>query len=1322
VSEADTIGKKVVDSIAGVPAFIARLAALRYMFPEFPEYMIWEIDSQSQGGKPGEGALMQVTFGALNKIPAATLPGKTAKLAAESSLLAGITAAGGGDTTEILTSAAIPIGFKSINAAKSAYRQLSAIKPPKTSGYKTTIEALSELQKLEKAGKEIPENLKQFKAQVDEIVKPVRAMAEAEMAVVDPVIPTPLKSDGLASQIYTKVASQIERKTGLFPYIQPNGKFTILDSANLHELKTNVPADKVGREIQRLLLTETPETVASPYRRKGNSMTIDDRVVLKQNLNRLEVVSNAAYKEGKAAGIQSEQGKIQALKDKMLAFKTQQGVKEDRMILAREIITDTLPKAEQGPFLANLLKAQTEGGFDKLIGQMEGYIQRREISNSVKMMRETYRELLSRYGDRTGKPFAKAPENLRPILEKIYNGVNVKNIREPLLEGDMAGLSDDVAKLVGNLRDAVGALNAKSKTAAELGESFFAIPEAVADGLNDIASRPTGKLTPHDVNFLNYVTRMVVRRSDMAHTIKVGEKEYALGEISKELLSGVRQRDVMPGDIKTGLAGETKNLKKFLTTEQEQLPTLLFKMFGDNKTTRQMLRDLWDAENKALEIEQTSFQIVRDYLKQKNVDLDNVIKSLDKPIEVSIGGQKVTMQRGELLSLAMMTRDPYVFDQLMQTKGLEIRGNRYSKQTIDEMGEAFAKLTADEMTYGSAFFHLNNTFLKHLVNKTSMALDNEIIATDPRYFPISRATGLRTSANFFAPKSIEDEGYFLPRIGGKAYIKVKDYTNTLVDFVQVMSQYGGMAETLRSWKGIFADANMQDRLIKAGYRDELAATIKLMNRAEKTFTDTSMMEQYGSKILNRFAKAQLSARTSTVAVQFAAIPAAFSEIDMKYFRPQDVLTSQAAAEILDRSAFFYNRWYGGKINIEVGNVAASESIQRNLLLKRPATDIAMEGIVWADKKSIGIIYNAAKRMMAEQGLSGDKLIDAAVAKTEEVIRLTQQTWSPYGRSNFTSDPGTFRKTLAMFRSAQEAQYNILLRANEKYQRSQKTSADKAELAKQYGAVGSAVVSAILLRNAARTGRLAAIAGAAQINGDYVPQDDKDIEENIVKMTVDAAKEASDMIPGMRALINLTENAVYTALGEQKQVYSLDPINSTYEVTVDAAKVFGKWAGVLIDAASDKGVNRYGLTVESDKLPDNLVQEITADFGKVLKAASTVTGIPGSAVADEWILPASKKSKHPMVEMIRLNDSDNAINLQRKLDRFLTEFGELESKESKQGLTSSEKDKYWRMKPIKITIDAFNELLHARKKYEMDTADYTLSPLEARLNEYYGNNE
>jgi hypothetical protein len=57
---------------------------------------------------------------------------------------------------------------------------------------------------------------------------------------------------------------------------------------------------------------------------------------------------------------------------------------------------------------------------------MEGYIQRREISNSVKMMRETYRELLSRYSDRTGKPFAKAPENLRPILEKIYNGVNVR--------------------------------------------------------------------------------------------------------------------------------------------------------------------------------------------------------------------------------------------------------------------------------------------------------------------------------------------------------------------------------------------------------------------------------------------------------------------------------------------------------------------------------------------------------------------------------------------------------------------------------------------------------------------------------------------------------------------------------------------------------------------------------------------------------------------------------------------------------------------------------------------------------------------------------
>jgi hypothetical protein len=94
----------------------------------------------------------------------------------------------------------------------------------------------------------------------------------------------------------------------------------------------------------------------------------------------------------------------------------------------------------------------------------------------------------------------------------------------------------------------------------------------------------------------------------------------------------------------------------------------------------------------------------------------------------------------------------------------------------------------------------------------------------------------------------------------------------------------------------------------------------------------------------------------------------------------------------------------------------------------------------------------------------------------------------------------------------------------------------------------------------------------------------------------------------------------------------------------------------------------------------------------------------------------------MVEMIRLNDSDNAINLQRKLDRFLTEFGELESKESKKGLTSAEKDKYWKMKPIKINIDAFNELLHNRKKYDMDIADYALTPLESRLNEYYGNNE
>jgi hypothetical protein len=132
VSEADTIGKKVVDSIAGVPAFIARLAALRYMFPEFPEYMIWEIDSQSQGGKPGEGALIAGHVWCLEQNSCGHTAGKTAKLAAECLYLQVLRRLVEAIQPRIITSSLKPVSFKSIGAAKSAYRnyqQSSRLRP-----------------------------------------------------------------------------------------------------------------------------------------------------------------------------------------------------------------------------------------------------------------------------------------------------------------------------------------------------------------------------------------------------------------------------------------------------------------------------------------------------------------------------------------------------------------------------------------------------------------------------------------------------------------------------------------------------------------------------------------------------------------------------------------------------------------------------------------------------------------------------------------------------------------------------------------------------------------------------------------------------------------------------------------------------------------------------------------------------------------------------------------------------------------------------------------------------------------------------------------
>jgi hypothetical protein len=133
VPPARTIAEKGSDVGAGLAGFVAQLAIAKRLMGN-PAGMAgnmaaWEVVNQENGGLPGEGAAMALALGTINAIPAQTLGGKGAKVAAEGGLMAGTTALQGGDTTDIAIQALLPGTLKILKMSPTFIRKTKAGEP-----------------------------------------------------------------------------------------------------------------------------------------------------------------------------------------------------------------------------------------------------------------------------------------------------------------------------------------------------------------------------------------------------------------------------------------------------------------------------------------------------------------------------------------------------------------------------------------------------------------------------------------------------------------------------------------------------------------------------------------------------------------------------------------------------------------------------------------------------------------------------------------------------------------------------------------------------------------------------------------------------------------------------------------------------------------------------------------------------------------------------------------------------------------------------------------------------------------------------------------
>jgi hypothetical protein len=478
----------------------------------------------------------------------------------------------------------------------------------------------------------------------------------------------------------------------------------------------------------------------------------------------------------------------------------------------------------------------------------------------------------------------------------------------------------------------------------------------------------------------------------------------------------------------------------------------------------------------------------------------------------------------------------------------------------------------------------------------------------------------KSVAGRIADVAIEDTGPFQPRTGGTAPIEIVPFHVAVAEAIDAASAYAGMAVPMYNARSVVNTAEWQDAVERAGHADSMNAIFTLYRRMQNYATDTGIVDAMGKKLLTRFGASRLSLRISSMVGQYAGIPVAATEIPAKYFvgvRPSRKLLERCMEidPVLDA------RWNQHHMNLEAGNMALTAGYRGLFFGTQPLLDKPLNLLSRADGQVGSIMAGAiANRLRAEQPslVPGSDAFDTEVAlQLEYVIHRSQGSWDIVDRSVMLSDATLASRSIGMFRTAMEAQWNVLLRAINRYQKSERTAEDLAQLGKDMGLVVTGAVIESTLKTALKVGIPFGIWATLGALGLHSPDDEpEDTAKTVTNLTVKTGENILSIVPGgnwLGGLISMIAKAAQGAnrWGSEPLPGALDALrNETLTLIPDAIEMGRNMVtGETYDSGPNKDEPKWHRNAENVAI-------------KTMDVVSMVTGAPFSGPITEFRGPAS----------------------------------------------------------------------------------------------------
>ena len=709
------------------------------------------------------------------------------------------------------------------------------------------------------------------------------------------------------------------------------------------------------------------------------------------------------------------------------------------------------------------------------------------------------------------------------------------------------------------------------------------VPESRLKEIERLSKTPIQDLTVEEVENIARIVQHYVHLQNLKNTLKVGIKRLQFNKVKDEVLQNLQKsvkKDVGdPAVIDMGVKEvHAGKLKQLWSTDVDNLELLCDRLDGTigTETTSEtkhgiIQQSIFEPLNQGvkdqLSYEWDAYDWIANEFEKAGIDnrsLHNLSRAIGgktaktHTVEITEGRKITNITGAERIGLIMHSFNKNNLRHLIQG-GFSPEWNRFKKYTInlEDLKMIINSATPQEKAIVKIFLKFMNQVAQPKLNQKSIEIDGFERFLEENYWTIRVNSLDRKIENkeFLSRPlaeqvlTIEGMGIFKPRLGTSEAIILEDAFTTFFKHVKRTSAYYGLASPLRDVKKLVYDKNFRNTLQGTRGYAYWKAIENAVADIEGRSHDTTNVEKLTTYLINQLDLAILGLNLGVMFKQPVSYVVALTELDTRdWFK--GVLTKRNKGEVMQHSIELRDRFEGGKVSRELGELGQVGSVRKFFTGQSPHSHKFVGGMRAFDTQTICTIWNAVKaetsRLYPALQKESKVYWDHVAKRAEEVVRITQLSFEMKERGRIARSPNVFLRLLTKYSSQRVKNYMMLKRSWIKYKNSPRGAKDKAKLFKNMMLI--TVVSSALIE------------GVNQARGRLLGKKPKTLAETAVSTIGNTLSYAYFLGTGFDAIISEMKRGVYRGYGIS------DPVRSYF---MDWVHLFGRFEDVIGQALADE---------------------------------------------------------------------------------------------------------------------------------------------------------